>query len=554
MRVSGNRPRHVRLLLEALEPTFHGLLDRYQVNPGGSASRCEPTNPSAGHRQLPRSREGLSIIIAASLNSSFHHRKGYAMRIAIIGTGYVGVVTGACFSEFGLHAICVDRDARRVQSLSDGKPPFYEPGLEQLVRSNLTQGRLTFTTDVEKAIHSSLVLFIAVGTPSNPDGSANLDDLFSLCKTISPMISDYKVIATKSTVPVGTTRALKTLFEGALPEHVTVDVVANPEFLREGSAIEDFMRPNRVVVGAETIQSRAIMKDLYSPLYLIETPIIFTNFETAELTKYASNAFLAAKITFINEMANLCEQVGADVHHLAKALGLDQRIGSKFLHPGPGYGGSCLPKDISALLATAQAHETELRVISAVRDANAAQRLRMVEKIRDAAMGLDQKTIGVLGLSFKPNTDDMREAQSITIIQELQKAGAIVKAYDPAAMENAASLLTGVRFCQDPYEVAAGSDALVLLTEWNQFRKLDLHRIMEAMNRPVMVDLRNIYEPTDMETLGFLYHAVGRGRAPRDRRLFPTLPHDESHAYQPSVSPDFDVTSTRKYGSSARQD
>ena len=435
------------------------------------------------------------------------------MRISIIGTGYVGLVTGACFAEFGLNVICADIDPERIEVLQNGKVPFYEPGLEQLVSSNLRQGKLEFTTDIQKAVGSSLVIFLAVGTPPNGDGSANLSQVLQASRTISQFITDYKVVVTKSTVPVGTTRKIEKVIVDSLPAHVPVDVVANPEFLREGAAVEDFMRPNRVVIGTESIQAKAIMKDLYSPLYLIETPIVFTGIETAELIKYATNAFLATKITFINEIANLCETVGADVHHVAKGLGLDQRIGRKFLHPGPGFGGSCLPKDVAALLATAREHNCNLKVVSAAVEANDAQKFRMVEKIKNALGRLDGKTIGILGLSFKPNTDDMREAQSITIIQGLQKEGAKIKAFDPAAMVNAKRVLSEIHFCNGPYEVAEGSDALVFLTEWNQFRKLDMTKIKDALNHPIIIDLRNIYEPDVMEDMGFTYIAVGRRRS-----------------------------------------
>ena len=435
------------------------------------------------------------------------------MHVSIIGTGYVGLVTGACFAEFGLQVICIDKDADRIESLKKGKVPFYEPGLEELVLSNVRQGRLEFTTDIEKSIKSSLVIFIAVGTPSNGDGSANLSHVFDVTRTISQYIKDYKIIVTKSTVPVGTTRKVEELMRQSLPKHVGVDVVSNPEFLREGSAIEDFMRPNKVVIGVESIQAKAIMKDLYSPLYLLETPIVFSNLETAELIKYAQNAFLATKITFINEIANLCETVGADVHHVAKGLGLDKRIGSKFLHVGPGFGGSCFPKDVAALLTIAGKNGHRLKIVEAVLEANMDQKLRMVDKIRKAVGTLDNKTIGILGLAFKPNTDDMREAQSITIIHGLQKEGAKIKVFDPVAMENARKIFSGVQFCNDPYEVAENSDALVFLTEWNQFRKLDLSKIKETLKAPVIVDLRNIYEPHVMENMGFTYVAVGRQKS-----------------------------------------
>ncbi len=437
------------------------------------------------------------------------------MHVSVIGAGYAGLVTGAGFAEFGFNVTCADIDPDRIHLLQKGKVHLYEPGLEQLIQSNLQQGRLEFTTDIRRAVRRGLAIFIAVGTPSNIDGSANLSHVFQATETICQFLAEYKVLVTKSTVPVGTTRKIKKLIKDTLPAHISVDVVSNPEFLREGSAVEDFLRPNRVIIGVESKKAKALMKELYSPLYLIETPIVFTNLETAELIKYATNAFLATKITFINEIANLCEAVGADVHHVAKGLGLDQRIGRKFLHPGPGFGGSCLPKDVAALLSTATEKNCALRVIRAVLEANNDQKLRMVEKIRNALGTLDGRTIGVLGLSFKPNTDDMREAQSVTIIQALQKEGAIVKAFDPAAMENAKMILSGVHFCHGPYEVAENSDALVFVTEWNQFRKLDMARIGAALKNPIIIDLRNIYEPDVMEEMGFKYVAVGRQRLNR---------------------------------------
>ena len=420
----------------------------------------------------------------------------------------------ACFAEFGLNVIWADKDSdkdsKRIDLLKNGTIPFYEPGLEQLVHSNLSQGRLDFTTDIEKAVRTSLVIYIAVGTPPNGDGSANLSQVFEATRTIIQSITDYKILAMKSTVPVGTTRKLQKMITETGPSHIPVDVVANPEFLREGSAIEDFLRPNRVIMGVESKQAKAIMKDLYSPMYLIETPIVFTTLETAELIKYATNAFLATKITFINEIANLCEAVGADVHDVAKGLGLDQRIGKKFLHPGPGFGGSCLPKDIACRLSTARENTCNLRVINAVSEANNYQMLRMVDKIKNALGNLNGKSIGILGLSFKPNTDDIREAQSITIIEGLQKEGARIKAFDPVAMQNASRILTDVEFCDGPYDVAEESDALVFLTEWNQFRKLDMEKIKAALRMPIIIDLRNIYEPDMMKEMGFTYVAVGR--------------------------------------------
>lgn len=432
------------------------------------------------------------------------------MNICIIGTGYVGLVTGACLAEFGMNLICVDNDLQKINLLKQGKVTIYEPGLENLVAKSMKEGRLRFSSNIEEGIKSSLVVFIAVGTPPREDGSADLRFIEEVAKGIARWQDGYKVVVMKSTVPVGTARWLKELIQKHQTQPVPFDIVSNPEFLREGSAIEDFMRPDRVVIGAESEQAMAIMKDIYSALYLIETPFILTSPESAEMIKYATNSFLATKVTFINEIANLCEKVGADVHHVAKAMGLDGRIGKKFLHPGPGYGGSCFPKDTRALSRIAHEKGYTFRILDSVIQANEIQKQRMVEKIKERVGDLKGKTIGVLGLSFKPNTNDIRESSSIAIIQGLLQMGATVKAFDPAAMEEARAVLPKVEYGQDAYDVANGADALVLVTEWNQFRRLDLLRIKALLKEPIFIDLRNVYDPDHMKRLGFRYCGVGR--------------------------------------------
>jgi UDPglucose 6-dehydrogenase len=432
------------------------------------------------------------------------------MHIGIIGTGYVGLVTGACFAEFGIFVTCVDKDEKKIRSLKKGVVPFYEPGLEELVQRNLKEGRLSFTTRIADAVDSSLVLFIAVGTPPRGDGSADMKFVEEVAKEIARTISGYKVIVTKSTVPVGTGEKIRAIISGNRKEQSDFDIVANPEFLREGSAIEDFMRPNRVVIGAESQQAVAIMKDLYKPLYLIETPFVITDIKTAELIKYASNSFLATKISFINEMANLCEKVGADVHMVAKGMGIDQRIGSKFLHPGPGFGGSCFPKDTIAVLKMAEENKVNLGIIKAVIEANERQKSLMVKKIKDTMVSLKGKTIAVLGLSFKPNTNDIREAPAIHIIQELLKEQVKIRAYDPVAMKDTERFLPRIKYCRDAYDAVKGADALVIVTEWNQFRNLDLNRVGVLMKGPYFFDLRNIYDPGRLREKGFSYSCVGR--------------------------------------------
>jgi UDPglucose 6-dehydrogenase len=407
-------------------------------------------------------------------------------------------------------ATCVDANEEKIRILNQGGVPIYEPGLDAMIARNVKEGRLSFTTDLQSAVERSLVIFIAVGTPPKADGSADLRYIEQVAKSIAGWMNGYKVVVNKSTAPVGTGRWIKDTVRRHQKEQHRFSVCSNPEFLREGSAIEDFMRPDRVVIGAEDAEAVAIMKDLYSPLYLIETPFVITSVETAELIKYASNAFLATKISFINEIALLCDRVKADVHHVAKAMGLDRRIGSKFLHPGPGYGGSCFPKDTLALVDVAKKAGIELRVVQAAVEANTRQRDVAFEKIRALAGDLRGKTVALLGLSFKPNTDDMRDAPSIPIIERIQAAGAKVRAFDPVAMAEAGKVLRDVAFCKDAYETAEGADLLVFMTEWNQFRNLNLPKLKEVMKTPAVADLRNIYEPAKMREAGFQYTAMGR--------------------------------------------
>ena len=433
------------------------------------------------------------------------------MRIAMIGTGYVGLVSGACFSEFGIDVVCVDKDSDKIDRLERGEIPIYEPGLDTLVRMNREAGRLTFTTDLAGAVAAADVVFIAVGTPTSPDDrSADLTILFEAAGEIAQALSGYTVVVTKSTVPVGTGRRVEAVIRESNPA-ADFDMVSNPEFLREGAAINDFMRPDRVIIGLGAPRARAVMRQIYRPLFLIETPIVFTGLEAAELTKYAANAFLATKITFINEMADLCEAVGADVHDVARGMGLDGRIGRKFLHPGPGYGGSCFPKDTRALAHTAQAAERPSRIVEAVIAVNEARKQAMAERILAQCGGsLEGKSIGVLGLTFKPNTDDMREAASLEIVPQLQAWGATVKAFDPAGMDNAKKQLGDVIWCEDSYQVMEDADALVIITEWNEFRGLDPQRMKALMKSPVLVDLRNIYNPAEMVAAGIDYASIGR--------------------------------------------
>ncbi len=432
------------------------------------------------------------------------------MNIAVVGTGYVGLVTGACFSELGVGATCVDNDREKIATLRKGVMPIYEPGLEELVAKNVKQGRLSFSTDLGAAVERSLVIFIAVGTPPGGDGSADLTSVKQVAADIGDHLNEYKVVVTKSTVPMGTGAMIRKIIEEKRREAVPFSVASNPEFLREGSAVEDFMRPNRVVIGTEDPQAAAILRDLYRPLYLIETPFLVTDVVTAETIKYASNAFLATKISFINDVARLCDLLGADVHDVARGMGLDNRIGRKFLHPGPGYGGSCFPKDTAAVVAIGRKAGHEMRVINAVIEVNNRQADLMLEKIRELLGEPRGKVAAVLGLSFKPNTDDIRDSPALKIIAGLEKLGVSVRVYDPIAMDQARSVLKSAVFCEDEYGAAEGSDVLVLATEWNQFRGLDMERIKKLMKRPALVDLRNVYEPDDMARLGFSYRCVGR--------------------------------------------
>jgi UDPglucose 6-dehydrogenase len=436
------------------------------------------------------------------------------MDVAMIGCGYVGLVSGTCFSEFGHQVVCIDQDHKRIASLERGEVPIYEPGLPALIASNVDAGRLRFSTDLAAAVREVDAVFLAVGTPSRRgDGDADLSFLFAAVREVAAALTGPTLVVTKSTVPVGTGREVKRLLAELRPD-LTCDVGSNPEFLREGAAIEDFMRPDRVVVGCETPRARDILRELYRPLFLIETPVLFTSLETAELIKYAANAFLATKITFINELANLCEKVGADVHHVARGMGLDRRIGGKFLHPGPGYGGSCFPKDTRALASSARRAGAPIQIVETVVAGNEARKLAMAEKIIAAAGGSVQgQTLAVLGLTFKPNTDDMRESPSLTILPALQAAGAKIRAYDPHGMTEAKALFTGVAWCRDAYDAMEGATALIILTEWNQFRALDLDRVKALLRQPLMVDLRNIYEPSEMAAAGFNYHCIGRPSA-----------------------------------------
>jgi UDPglucose 6-dehydrogenase len=431
------------------------------------------------------------------------------MHIAVIGTGYVGLVTGACFAEFGVDVTCVDIDSEKIARLSSGEMPIYEPGLEQLVTKNMQSGRLQFTTDIKQAVEQALVIFLAVGTPPKSDGSPDLSFVESAASSVAEHINGYKVIVTKSTVPIGTGEHLRRRIREHNPK-LNFGIVSNPEFLREGAAINDFMRPDRVVIGSCDEEAIAIMRDLYRPLYLIEAPFVLTSLEAAELTKYAANAFLATKISFINEIANLCESIGCDVHDVAKAIGMDRRIGSKFLHPGPGFGGSCFPKDTQALASVAHSFGRDSLIVDAVIEVNRRQRRAMLPKIEKLVGGLEGKTIAVLGLAFKPETNDIREAPSLEIIAGLLKSGAMVRAYDPVAMLEAAELLPEVNYVDDEYAAVTNTDALVFVTEWNQFRALDMRRIRDLMRVPRIADLRNIYEPEDMRELGFEYVGVGR--------------------------------------------
>jgi UDPglucose 6-dehydrogenase len=433
------------------------------------------------------------------------------MHVAMIGTGYVGLVSGACFADFGHHVTCVDKDADKIASLARGEVPIFEPGLPELVKSNLRQDRLVFSTDLAPAVRDADAVFIAVGTPSRRgDGHADLSFVYAAAREIAAALDGFTVVITKSTVPVGTGDEVERIIRQVRPD-ADFAVVANPEFLREGAAIRDFKLPDRIVVGTEDARAKERMAELYRPLYLNAPPLLYTDRRTAELVKYAANAFLAMKITFINEVADLCEAVGADVQEVARGIGLDNRIGTKFLHAGPGFGGSCFPKDNLALIKTGQDHAAPLRLVETVAAVNDQRKRAMARKVAAALGGqLRDKSIAVLGLTFKPNTDDMREAPSIALITALHDMGARVRAYDPAGMENARALLGEVTYCEDAYACAAGAEALVIVTEWEQFRALDLPRLKETMARPVVVDLRNIYRRDEMIRHGFTYVAVGQ--------------------------------------------
>ena len=462
------------------------------------------------------------------------------MKICIIGTGYVGLVTGTCLADFGLSVTCVDQDEQKINFLNSGGVPIYEQNLEALIKKNVSAGRLIFTTDLEKAVKQSQVIFIAVGTPPNNDGSANLKQIEEVARQIAASMNEYKVIVNKSTVPIGTAAKIKEIINSFSPsplrgeggvrvksssviarseatrqsqptsKPIDFDLVSNPEFLREGSAVYDFTHPDKIVIGSTSEKALKIMQEIYRPLYLIDTPFVITTPETAELIKYACNAFLATKITFINEIANLCDKVGADVHQIAKAMGLDGRISPKFLHPGPGYGGSCFPKDTKALCSIAEHFGYEFKSLRAVVSANIRQRELMVEKIERLVGDLRGKVIGILGLAFKQNTDDIRESASIDIIKILLKEEAKIKCFDPLAMETAKKILPAIIYCENEYEVAEGSDCLVIATEWNQFRNLDLLKIKGLLKTPILIDLRNLYEPEKAKSLGFIYEGVGR--------------------------------------------
>jgi UDPglucose 6-dehydrogenase len=434
------------------------------------------------------------------------------MHIAMIGGGYVGLVSGACFAEFGIDITVVEVDAEKLAALQEGRMPIYEPGLEKLVAENVAAGRLSFTSDLAAAVRGAEAVFIAVGTPTRRgDGHADLTYVYAAAEQVARAATGYTVIVTKSTVPVGTSRAIAEIVRAARPD-LDFDVASNPEFLREGNAIGDFMRPDRVVIGAETERARDVLRRLYRPLYLIEAPIVFTGIETAELTKYAANAFLAMKVTFINEMADLCERVGADVHDVARGIGLDGRIGRKFLHPGPGYGGSCFPKDTLALMRTAQDYGAPSRLVETTVAVNDARKAAMAMRVIAACGGsVRGRTIAVLGLTFKPETDDMRDAPSLSIVSRLVGDGATVRAFDPEGMQQAKPVLPPeVTYCRDAFDAAQGADALVLITEWNEFRALSPTRLRDAMRGRVLVDLRNVYDPVAMRQAGFEYHCIGR--------------------------------------------
>ena len=432
------------------------------------------------------------------------------MNICMVGTGYVGLVTGACLADFGMNVVCVDKDAEKIAALQRGEIPIYEPGLEEVVSRNERAGRLRFTTDLKAGIEESLAIFIAVGTPPKPDGSPDLTFVRQVAAAIAEHMNGYKVVVTKSTVPTGTGRMIEQILRDKNGRH-EFSVASNPEFLREGSAVSDFLRPDRVVIGASDARAVEVLREIYSPLYLLETPFVVTDVASAELIKYASNGFLAVKISFINEVARICELMGADVHAVARGMGLDKRIGGKFLHPGPGFGGSCFPKDTAAAADLARSAGYTFEIIEATIRANEKTKRRMIEKIRQVAGPLPGKTAAMLGLSFKPETDDIRESPALAVVDDLRDDGVRIRAFDPAAMPNARAAYPDLEYARDAYDCAAGADFLVLATEWNAFRKLDLARLATVMKSKTMVDLRNVYEPDEMRRLGWTYAGVGRG-------------------------------------------
>ncbi len=446
------------------------------------------------------------------------------MQISVIGTGYVGLVTGTCLADFGLQVTCVDKDGSKIELLNSGKVPIYEPNLESLISKNVADGRLSFSTNLKRAVGQSQIIFIAVGTPSKNDGSADLSQVEEVAGEIACSLNDYKVIVNKCTVPVGTARKLKQIIANSLSSVITenakkkqshskpapFDIISNPEFLREGSAVYDFTHPDKIVIGYETERARQIMQEIYRPLYLLDAPFIFTTLETAEMIKYACNTFLATKISFINEIANLCDRVGADVHQVAGAMGMDGRISPKFLHPGPGFGGSCFPKDTRALLSTAKDHSYDFKLLKAVGEVNERQRQIVVAKIEKALGNLNGKNIAILGLAFKQNTDDIRESPALDIIKMLLQKGAQIRCFDPMAMGNTGKIFSALTYCADEYETAQNSDALVILTEWNQFRNLNLPKIKKLLNNPILLDMRNLYEPDKVRKIGFTYIGMGR--------------------------------------------
>ena len=431
------------------------------------------------------------------------------MNICVVGTGYVGLVTGACLADFGMNVLCVDKDESKIAALQAGRIPIYEPGLEEIVAKNQRAGRLTFTTDLKSGIQSALAIFIAVGTPPRPDGAPDLTFVRQVAQAIADNMNGYKVVVTKSTVPTGTGRMIEQILRSE-DGNREFSVVSNPEFLREGSAIADFLRPDRIVIGASDARAVEVMKEVYGPLFLAETPFVITDVASAELIKYASNGFLAVKISFINEIARLCELMGADVHDVARGMGLDRRIGSRFLLPGPGFGGSCFPKDTAAAVDLARQHGYRFRIIESAICVNAETKARMIQKIATAAGPLAGRTAAVLGLSFKPETDDIRESPALAVIADLVTAGASVRAFDPAAIENARGVFPQLYYATDAYDCAAGADVLVIATEWNEFRALDFDRLAKVMKSKTVVDLRNVYEPRELSAAGWSYTGIGR--------------------------------------------